>query len=685
MSTVFYRWGAGRNESRVTFDGTHISVFDLKREIILSNKMGNGKDFDIGIYDNVTGEEFKDDNHQIPRSSSLIARRLPSSIKGRGNAQNYIAGTSAADALHGDHRARGAGGTFGSMSRRFDGREDGPSGAGAGEPGVSISTGDADEDAKIQAILAQGAETWEQMQEDMSQGYRAPAARAARTTKPQGSAMAAAKYDFSLPPDKDPPVGYICYRCGQKGHWIQNCPDNEDPAAAERKRFVRVTGIPRSFLKTVETPGGVEGSSGGAMLTADGGFVRAVPDQRQWQKQAAAKPRALTGADVRDAQPLDASITCPICKKLVWEAVRTPCCSTAYCEECITTYLVEHDFECPNCESKVPSLDKLAPDAELREKVGKYVDGEVERSKEEEKEDEKVKGEGSRDGDQGGEDGKGDSEKKEDNAEELEEGALTPAESKPASSQILGANGQRISADTLTPQIINAYLMGAKKMLLNPALSAPARSTIINQVQLLQAELLQMQMMANMNGMNGLPLGQNMGNMDTLNNINQMGNMGGMGMMDGIGMGMGMGMGLNGMNPMGMGMGMDMGMMDGMNMGMGMNGMGIGGNMGMNGMNGMNMGVGMGLGMNGMPMHQQQQQQQQHQQMGFQHQNQHQNQQLGHRGGGFNRGGRGGGGRGGFGQRQQGGMGIGTKRGADEMGFGGDSLGGHEGKQQRVT
>jgi len=25
------------------------------------------------------------------------------------------------------------------------------------------------------------------------------------------------KFDYSLPPDKEPPVGYICYRCGQKG------------------------------------------------------------------------------------------------------------------------------------------------------------------------------------------------------------------------------------------------------------------------------------------------------------------------------------------------------------------------------------------------------------------------------------------------------------------------------------
>jgi protein MPE1 len=56
MSSVFYRWGARKDESRITFDGTHISVFDVKREIILNNKMGNGKDFDIGVFDNVTGE-----------------------------------------------------------------------------------------------------------------------------------------------------------------------------------------------------------------------------------------------------------------------------------------------------------------------------------------------------------------------------------------------------------------------------------------------------------------------------------------------------------------------------------------------------------------------------------------------------------------------------------------------------
>lgn len=145
---------------------------------------------------------------------------------------------------------------------------------------------------------------------------------------------------------------------------------------------MRVTGIPRSFLKTVETPTTGEGSSGGAMLTADGGFVRAVPDARAWEKQAAVKTRVNEGDG--DKEPMDPELVCPLCKKLVAEAVRVPCCKTAYCEECIQSHLLEHDFVCPSCESKVASLDKLQPDAELRERAKVYREGQEEGVKKEE-------------------------------------------------------------------------------------------------------------------------------------------------------------------------------------------------------------------------------------------------------------------------------------------------------------
>lgn len=101
-------------------------------------------------------------------------------MKGRGTAQNYIIGTDAASALTGEHRIeahardamkdrmlsrgmRGTGGTFGSMSKRFDGKEDKPA-----QPAVQVSTGDAKEDAAIANILQIQANEWENMQEDMS-------------------------------------------------------------------------------------------------------------------------------------------------------------------------------------------------------------------------------------------------------------------------------------------------------------------------------------------------------------------------------------------------------------------------------------------------------------------------------------------------------------------------------------
>lgn len=50
-SSVFYKFSSRKDESRVTFDGTGISVFDLKREIILANNLGKSNDFDLYVFD----------------------------------------------------------------------------------------------------------------------------------------------------------------------------------------------------------------------------------------------------------------------------------------------------------------------------------------------------------------------------------------------------------------------------------------------------------------------------------------------------------------------------------------------------------------------------------------------------------------------------------------------------------
>lgn len=63
--------------------------------------------------------------------------------------------------------------------------------------------------------------------------------------------------------------------------------------------------------------------------------------------------------------------------------MKTPCCGTLYCEECIQTHLLERDFVCPNCGAKIASLDKLVIDKPTRTKVLDYIDKEIERSRNE--------------------------------------------------------------------------------------------------------------------------------------------------------------------------------------------------------------------------------------------------------------------------------------------------------------
>ena len=50
-SFVYYKFKAQKSESRIAFDGTGISVFDLKKEIILANNLGKATDFDLVLLD----------------------------------------------------------------------------------------------------------------------------------------------------------------------------------------------------------------------------------------------------------------------------------------------------------------------------------------------------------------------------------------------------------------------------------------------------------------------------------------------------------------------------------------------------------------------------------------------------------------------------------------------------------
>lgn len=49
-SYVYFKFKSQKEPQRVTIDGPHTDVWNLKREIITISRLGDGTDFDLKIY-----------------------------------------------------------------------------------------------------------------------------------------------------------------------------------------------------------------------------------------------------------------------------------------------------------------------------------------------------------------------------------------------------------------------------------------------------------------------------------------------------------------------------------------------------------------------------------------------------------------------------------------------------------
>ena len=153
------------------FDGTGISVFELKREIITQCRLGDGTDFELVVSSEDTNEgemklrilvlitsytyttiEYSDDTSIIQRSTTVIAKRLPATRAGRGGAARYVSGKmpQSARSFHKQDM----------ITTRI---------AAAGPShGVTAMHGAHNEDEKIAAMLQMGADDWVQQQQHMA-------------------------------------------------------------------------------------------------------------------------------------------------------------------------------------------------------------------------------------------------------------------------------------------------------------------------------------------------------------------------------------------------------------------------------------------------------------------------------------------------------------------------------------
>ena len=273
MAVIYYRFRSQKPDhiATIKFDGTGLTVFELKRDIILANNLLHSTDVDIVLYStediqdtkswgyqnggsSSAGErELDDDNEVVPRSTTVLVRRTMTPKKNKGNVQRYVAGKPRL-------QVSGTNSVNKSISL-------------GNNVGGTMNFGDAatngDEDDMIKKMFSVQDEQWSQQQDVMATATRVD--------------------NFRTNVNEPVPEYYICYKCGEKGkHHIKNCPKNNDPNW-EGVRVRKTTGIPKSHLKAIENPEDTirdSNSSGNTtyMVNDEGKYGVAVADTKAWDK-----------------------------------------------------------------------------------------------------------------------------------------------------------------------------------------------------------------------------------------------------------------------------------------------------------------------------------------------------------------------------------------------------------------
>nr|CDS15367.1 retinoblastoma binding protein [Echinococcus granulosus] len=317
-SEVYFKFKSSVKTDSIPFDGSAISVKELKNAI--KNKCClRSADLDLKLEDS-TGKEYSRDAELIPKFTSIIVRRVP---KPNGEPQKRRPAQSSVS------RDKLASQTDTCLSNI-----------------ANLADSDLPEEEKIRLMIDRSSETYS------AKNY---------TVKAKA---------FGIPPPT-----YTCHKCNQAGHWIHDCPGIKDVRGnlVDSKTVKRPTGIPQDFLVRVD-PG-----TPGAYLDKCGRYMVPIKDaeaysQKKKEKRAFSLEENPPYVPPQERTP-SAGLVCPLCKKLLKEAVIITCCGTSYCNECITNHcFVAGSQKCPNCGAPAEKYDSaIIENAAMRRAVTDWL------------------------------------------------------------------------------------------------------------------------------------------------------------------------------------------------------------------------------------------------------------------------------------------------------------------------
>ncbi|XP_061837595.1 uncharacterized protein [Nerophis lumbriciformis] len=322
MAHIHYKFSSKLSYDTLLFDGPHISLADLKEQIMGREKLRAG--CDLQITNAQTKEEYTEEGGLIPKGSSVIVRRVPGVRSGpvkktlnieRLDVHSHrISGNIRA---MDDHSSTNALPLFSKM--------------------VNLAAADVPEDEKIKVVMNQSSY-------DPTLYHKA----------------------FGAPL----PANYTCYRCGNTGHHIRHCPTSGDKNFEAPPKMKKSTGIPRSFMFEVDDP-----TTKGAMLTNCGRYAIPAIDAEAYAVGKKEKHPFIhqEPEPEEEKQAVPEELKCLICGDLLVDAVVIPCCGNSYCDDCIRTALLESEGHvCPTCNLADVSPDSLITNKFLRQAVNNF-------------------------------------------------------------------------------------------------------------------------------------------------------------------------------------------------------------------------------------------------------------------------------------------------------------------------
>jgi len=315
MSCIHYKFRNHSTYDTVTFDGSSITVGELKQAILGQKKMGRAPDFTLQIINAQTQEEYTGDNTTIPRNADVTVKRVPSGAR---VSKSQLAAQNNSIDLY----------KMSETPTPFQATME-----------VDLTKTEGTEEDKLKAVMKQQEQAYDQNATTMRM-Y-------GRVTK-----------------DDDLPPNYVCHRCSKPGHWIKNCPTNGDPTFEQKGNHHPTsnytTGQPyhvrRIALNLRKQPDKVE-------KTAEEKRKEELSMQESHDKV-----KSLSEQIYNNIPP---EMECPQCKEIMRDACLISCCGSSFCDECIRDKLLE-DAQCPHCWKEEVYPDTIVPNKSLRVSINNY-------------------------------------------------------------------------------------------------------------------------------------------------------------------------------------------------------------------------------------------------------------------------------------------------------------------------